>query len=56
MGEGAVGWPRVLAELSARGFDGPACLDLRALETAKGGLGEATALIRMLRAARTSAL
>lgn len=49
--EGAVGWPHVLSGLSARGFGGPLCLDLRDAETAKEGLSEATALIRMARAA-----
>jgi sugar phosphate isomerase/epimerase len=55
LGEGAVGWPRVWAELAALSFDGPACLDLSALDTAKEGLHEATALIRMLRAAQSGA-
>lgn len=53
LGEGGVGWSEVLAGLSARGFDGPVCLDLIDLETAKEGLGTATTLIKLLRAART---
>lgn len=52
--EGMVGWPHVLSGLSARGFVGPLCLDLRDAETAKEGLREATALIRMVRAAGTA--
>lgn len=52
LGEGVVGWPEVLRGLHAHGFDGPLCLDLSDLESAKDGLHEATTLIRMARLAR----
>ncbi len=51
LGEGGVGWPHVLRGLHAHGFDGPLCLDLRDLPSPKDGLREATAMIRMARAA-----
>lgn len=51
LGDGAVGWPRVLWRLHTLGFNGPLCLDLRDAESAKDGLREATTLIRMMRAA-----
>lgn len=55
LGEGTVGWPDVLRTLSARGFDGPLCLDLRDIESAPDGLHESTTLIRMARAAARAA-
>lgn len=54
LGEGRIGWPEVLQTLNARGFDGPLCLDLRDLASAKDGLHEATALIQMIRKAKRS--
>jgi hypothetical protein len=45
----------VLRDLSARGFEGPLCLDLRDIESATDGLHESTTLIRMARAALRSA-
>jgi sugar phosphate isomerase/epimerase len=52
LGEGGVGWNAVLKELRASGFDGPLCLDASGF-TAKEGLREATALIRLMRRAAT---
>ena len=51
LGEGAVNWPLALRGLHAHGFDGPLCLDLRDTDSPKVGLGEATTMIRMARAA-----
>ncbi len=51
LGEGAVDWPAVLRGLHARGFEGPLCLDLRDAESPQDGLRDATAVIRMVRAA-----
>lgn len=52
IGEGEVGWAPLLGTLHRAGYDGPLSLDLRDLAVAKEGLGEATAMIRLLRQAR----
>lgn len=61
-GEGALGWAAHLAALLAAGFDGPLALDglprlsgVRGEAPAKTGLHAATALIRLVRAARQNA-
>ncbi len=52
LGAGAVGWEIILLRLDEQGYNGPVSLDLRDLAAAKDGLGEASALIRLLRSAR----
>ena len=51
LGEGAVGWERLLRRLHERAFSGALCLDLRG-RTPKEGLKDATALVYLLRGAR----
>lgn len=58
LGEGAIPWRAILAELARSGFDGPVCLEVEAtnvLPAPKVGLRASAALAGLRRSARTSA-
>lgn len=49
LGQGDVGWPRLLGEIAERGYDGPLSLEVHLEPKAKFGLFDATQLIQLVR-------